>query len=192
MLSITVITYNEQDYLPALLNSLTRQTLQDFEIVLVDSASTDRTRQIAESWRGRFRSFQIVDLDRPRGPAHARNRGAAHASHERLLFLDSDSVLAPDFLERALDRLERRRIDVATCFIRINEASLLSRLGAFVLNAGMILMRPVYITAYGACLFSTREAHAALGGSTNGSGSAKIAIMRDARARRAGASARSG
>ncbi len=164
MLSVIVIAYNEERYLPALLESLAKQTWREFELIVVDSHSRDRTREAARARAGCFGDFHLVEMDRPRGPARARNVGAARATRERLLFLDADSVLAPTFLERAMAALAERPADVATCFIRINEGGLVSRAGALLFNAGLWALRPVYPTAFGACLFSTRELHGALGG----------------------------
>lgn len=163
-LSIVIIAYNEERYLPALLDSLSRQTQKSFEVLVVDSGSSDRTREIALAWQGRFSAFRLVELGCAKGPGFARNRGAEQAAHRRLLFLDADSILDPGFIEQAAASLSRSPADLATCFIRVGEGGFLARLGALFLNGGMILMRPIYLTAYGGCLFSTRELHTALGG----------------------------
>ena len=164
MISVIVIAYNEEHYLPVLLDCLLAQTWRDFEVIVVDSGSSDRTREVARAYEGRFQAFSLLDLGCINGPGYARNRGAERARHERLLFLDSDTVVDRGFLERAVAALKRFRADVASCLIRVPGADLKARIGAFLLNTLMVLLQPVYVTAYGACLFSTRAVHHAVGG----------------------------
>lgn len=164
LLSIIIIAYNEEEHLPRLLDSLRSQTWQDFELVVVDSKSNDRTREIALSHQKHFGRFQLVELPAAKGPAFARNQGFLHAKCERLLFLDADVTLEPGFLAAAMDALRTSETDLATCLVRPNEASWAGSLGALFLNASMRLLKPFYTTAYGACLFSTRTVHEGIDG----------------------------
>ncbi|MBN1184275.1 MAG: glycosyltransferase family 2 protein [Bacteroidales bacterium] len=163
-LSIIIIAYNEEKYLPRLLDTLAKQTNQNFEIIIVDSNSTDNTIQKAKDYQHRFQQIKILVLDEPNGPAFGRNQGALVAKYERLLFLDADTSLKPNFIERILKSLKRNKADVATCPIRIAEGSLVSNMGAVFLNFFMIGLKPVYSSAYGACFISTRTIHAELNG----------------------------
>ena len=83
--SIVVPTKNEEAYLPILLASLRGQTFQDFEIIVADAHSTDRTREIALQ-----AGAKVVDGGMP-GPG--RNRGAAVAQGEIIFFFDADVIL---------------------------------------------------------------------------------------------------
>ncbi len=107
-MSVVIIAYNEEHYLPALLDSLACQTWTRFEVVVADSGSTDRTREAALEYRDRFEAFKTGRTGVCPGPAYARNQAVHHASHERLLFLDADSLLAPDFMQRAAAALTVR------------------------------------------------------------------------------------
>lgn len=93
-LSIIIPTYNEEQYLPKLLKSITRQKFTDYEIIVADAGSEDRTRKIAK----RF-GCKIVEGGLP---AVGRNKGAEVAQGDYLLFLDSDVVLTDGYLESAL------------------------------------------------------------------------------------------
>lgn len=93
-LSIIIPTYNEEELLPPLLESIKKQKFTDYEVIVADAHSTDSTREIAESY-----GAKVVDGGLP---AVGRNNGAGIARGELLLFLDSDVVLTPDYLESAL------------------------------------------------------------------------------------------
>jgi glycosyltransferase involved in cell wall biosynthesis len=159
LLSIIVIAYNEEKYLPVLLDSLNRQTFTRFELIVVDSNSTDDTERVAMEFENKFENFRFIKLDKPRGPAYARNQGAEAASYERLIFLDADTRLKHDFIQKVMHELEKSQADVATCPIRIREGALKSNMGAMFLNAFMIGLRPVYSAAYGACFITTKTVH---------------------------------
>jgi glycosyltransferase involved in cell wall biosynthesis len=163
-ISIIIIAFNEEGYLPGLLESLLVQSTKTFEIIIVDSNSTDNTYPVAMSFQNKFDQFRYLKLDMAKGPAFARNRGAEIASYERLLFLDADTRLRNDFIHTILSQLNRKKLQVATCPIRISEQDMLSNSGAIFLNMFMILLRPVYSCAYGACLISTGTVHRQLNG----------------------------
>lgn len=163
-LSIIVIAYNEEKYLPLTMASLSRQTESDFEVIVVDSNSTDGTEAVARQYAGELPAFRYLKLPQALGPAYGRNRGAEIATGHCLLFLDADTVLEPDFVAEAMTELKDREADLATCPLRVIEQSMLSNVGAAFLNAAMRVLSPIYTSAYGACLFSTRKVHAALGG----------------------------
>lgn len=163
-ISIIIIAKNEEKHLPELLHSLSEQNLQDFELIIVDSDSKDRTREIAHQKAGDFRDFKYLDLGTARGPAYARNRGVEIASHERLLFLDADTKLSPDFLDKLTLELAQKNPDIASCPLRITEKKWSSNFGAIILNFFMRYTKPFYSSAYGACLISTKTVHEGLSG----------------------------
>jgi len=70
----------------------------EWEVVVADNGSTDRSREIVESYRGRLPRLKLVDASDRRGQAHARNAGAAAASGDAFLFCDADDEVAPGWL----------------------------------------------------------------------------------------------
>jgi len=100
-ISVIVPSYNpRREHLRALYDALLAQTWTDFEVVVVDDASTEADYALLKDTR-----FHVVYQDRNRGPAAARNRGAAEARHEWLFFTDTDCTPAPDCLEHASAQL---------------------------------------------------------------------------------------
>ena len=105
ILSIIIPTYNEEEYLPVLLDSIKSQSFDDYEIIVADANSTDKTREIAESY-----GCIVVDGGLP---AVGRNNGAKIAKGDYLLFLDSDLELSEDYLRNALYEFRMERLGIA-------------------------------------------------------------------------------
>lgn len=93
--SIIIPTYNAATTLVSLLESLEAQTMRDFEVIVIDDASTDDTPQAVERFDLRY-----YRQERRQGPAAARNRGAALAGGEWLVYADADTVFAADTMEQ--------------------------------------------------------------------------------------------
>ncbi len=109
--SLIVPVYNRPEEVFELLESLSKQTYRDFEFVLVEDGSSRKADQILESFK---ESFPINYIDREnQGPSLARNTGMAEAKGEYLLFVDSDCILPPDWMEKIFDSLQKKPVD---CF----------------------------------------------------------------------------
>ena len=105
ILSIIIPTYNEEEYLPVLLESIKKQSFDDYEVIVADANSTDRTREIAEDY-----GCIVVDGGLP---AVGRNNGAKIAQGEYLLFLDSDLELTDDYLRNVIYEFRMERLGIA-------------------------------------------------------------------------------
>ena len=112
-ISVVVPVYNVEDFLTPCLESLVAQTVDDFEVVMVDDGSTDGSVAIAREFAGRDDRFRIVSQANG-GLSKARNTGMEVAEGEYLAFLDSDDVLPPNAYELLLGALEKTGSDFAT------------------------------------------------------------------------------
>lgn len=156
MLSIIIPTKNEEKYLPVLLASIKRQSFSDYEIIVADNESPDRTRAIAESFSCRVVLGGL--------PAAGRNHGAAVAKGDIILFLDADTELPdPDFLKDALGEFVERRLAMGVP-IAITEGNFLDRLFFRWWNYFVASSQLVKPLAGGWCIFVKRELHEKLGG----------------------------
>jgi glycosyltransferase involved in cell wall biosynthesis len=97
--SIVVPAYNVAPYLADAIDSVLAQTHAAHEIIVVDDGSPDASADIASRYGARVRLIR----QRNRGIGAARNRGAAAATGDWLVFLDGDDVLEPDALAKQLD-----------------------------------------------------------------------------------------
>ena len=98
--SVIIPTHNRAHVVDRAIGSVLRQTYQNFEIIVVDDASTDSTEEVVK----RFGDSRIRYLrhEQNYGAPWARNSGAKVARGEYLAFLDSDDVWYPKLLERQL------------------------------------------------------------------------------------------
>ena len=103
MLSIIIPTLNEEKYLPKLLESIKKQSFKDYEIIVADANSKDKTRKIARDYGCKITSGGIL-------PAVARNNGAKKAAGEILLFIDADCIIENNFLQNRPRNLRWMRI----------------------------------------------------------------------------------
>ena len=111
ILSIIIPTYNEEEYLPVLLESIKQQDFSDYEIIVADADSKDNTIKIAEE-------YGCIAAEGGM-PAVGRNNGAKVAKGDYLLRLDSDLKLTEDYLAKVIYEFKMERLGIA---ITRNEA----------------------------------------------------------------------
>lgn len=155
--SIIIPTKNEEMLLPRLLGALATQTFRDFEIIVADAFSTDRTREIAVSMGAR-----VIDGGMP-GPG--RNIGAKQALGDVLFFMDADVVPSSEhFLGDVIAEFENREADVATCKLRPLSERSDDRFGHDVYNYYVSVTERTRPHAPGGCILAKRLVHEAIGG----------------------------
>ena len=96
--SVIIPTYNEKDVILDCLESLGEQTYDDFEIIVVDDGSTDRTIDALNSLSTTHYPQSTLFRQKHKGAGAARNLGASKAKGEILVFVDSDMTFEPDFI----------------------------------------------------------------------------------------------
>lgn len=162
--SVIIPTLNEEKFLPKLLGSLATQTYRDFEVIVVDGKSRDRTVAVAESFTDRLPTLHILNSPR-KNASFQRNRGADAAHGAYLLFLDADGVLFPYTLERLAQFVVARDAQFVTSwFSPDGDASgdaLLAILGNMYTEGSVLVKRPV---AGGAFFCIERKTFIAVGG----------------------------
>lgn len=113
MISIIVPIYNVDKYIDRCLNSIKSHTYTDFEVLMVDDGSTDKSTHIAKSFLqdNRFRYFYQENS----GQAAARNLGLDNVRGKYVCFIDSDDYIENDYLQILLKTLKENDADIAQC-----------------------------------------------------------------------------
>lgn len=110
-LSIVVPVYNTEKYLKQCLDSIVCQTYGDFQIVLVDNGSTDRSGEICDKYAESDARISVVHQEN-RGPAGARERGLQISDGRYVYFIDSDDWLDADLVENLINIIEQYHVDI--------------------------------------------------------------------------------
>lgn len=111
LLSLIIPLYNVADYLPTTLQSVAQQTLEGFEVILVDDGSTDRTHEIAQNYCEQHPTWQLITQPQ-QGVSVARNVGTQRASGEYVAYLDGDDWLFPHTLHSLLSLAHKEKADL--------------------------------------------------------------------------------
>lgn len=151
MISVIMLTYNREQLVGRAIESILAQTFRDFEFIIVDNGSTDRSGQIVDEYAARDSRIQVTH--RERGSIGAgRNTGLDAAKGEYIAFIDDDDVPDPDFLEFLCDLAVENRADVAICgatWANINEKRVMNAEQA----VELLLRRKHYNVAFPTKLF---------------------------------------
>ncbi|MFA5946733.1 MAG: glycosyltransferase [Patescibacteria group bacterium] len=154
---VVIPTKNEEEYLPRLIESLKKQTLQPNEVVLADAGSTDQTTQIAEA-----AGMRAVEGGLP-GPG--RNAGAQATKSDLIFFIDADIVLPdPQFFAKAIADFEKRQLGVGTFDLQLVKGSWVEHLGHKIYNAYVRFWGGWNAHAMGGCILVRRSVHEAING----------------------------
>lgn len=100
-ISIIIPIYNTEKYLPHCLDSILKQTYENFELILIDDGSTDNSNKIADDYAKKDKRIKVVH-QKNAGQSAARNKGLELATGDFISFIDSDDKIKPTFLEELL------------------------------------------------------------------------------------------
>lgn len=133
--SIIMPGYNVEDYIERAVNSVLNQSEKDFELIIVNDGSTDKTKEICDS----FKDKKIKVIHKKNGGlSDARNEGVKKATGEYIIFIDSDDYWDKDLLKeisKSLDnnpdivRFQIRTIDENNISVDYNEESFENKTG---------------------------------------------------------------
>ncbi|MCI8392286.1 MAG: glycosyltransferase family 2 protein [Roseburia sp.] len=104
--SVIIPVYNRKKYIRRCINSILKQSFQDFELILVDDGSVDGTAEICDEYGRKNKKIRVVHQDNG-GVSRARNTGLALAVGEFVLFVDSDDYLPLDYFAKLVKVYEK-------------------------------------------------------------------------------------
>lgn len=115
--SIIVPIYNAQKYIKECLESILKQTYQDFEVILVDDGSRDASAKICDQYAEMDRRITVYHRENA-GVSATRNYGLAHAKGKYILFVDADDTIEDDMLEGCIRLAENNDAELVICSFR--------------------------------------------------------------------------
>ena len=108
MVSIVVPVYNAANYIENTIKMVCAQTYKDWELILVDDASSDNSVQVIEDViNSQKKRIRLIKKDVNAGAAAARNTGIDASSGRFIAFLDADDVWKEDKLEKQVEFMEK-------------------------------------------------------------------------------------
>jgi GT2 family glycosyltransferase len=115
--SVAIPTYNRKEKLRRLLNSLKESTFKDFEVIVVDDASTDGTEVMIKN---EFPYVKYIKHEKPTLVAKSRNDAIEASEGDYIFFIDDDNVVERDTIEKLLNYIEKHEeigtIAPVTCY----------------------------------------------------------------------------
>ena len=112
--SIIVPVYQVEKYIRQCVDSILAQTFTDFELILVDDGSKDRSGEICDEYAGMDERVKVIHKENG-GLSDARNRGMDQATGKYFMFVDSDDYIAPTMVESLYSRILCENADIAAC-----------------------------------------------------------------------------
>ena len=154
--SIIIPSLNEEINLPVLLLSIQNQTLKDYEVIVVDSGSKDKTKENTQKFKDTISQFSFIE--RPcKNVSMARNYGASKAKGEFLVFFDADVEVEPVFLEQIKKNLDEYKLDATTVWNRSKHTSVVGTVVLTLLNVNMSLFQNIKPAANGPCIIMRKS-----------------------------------
>ena len=129
LVSVIVPIYKVEKYLDECVQSLVNQTYTNLEIVLVDDGSPDNCPAMCDIWKKRDNRIKVVHKTNG-GVSDARNTGIEYASGTYLLFVDSDDVIADDFVESLVAVSQQHSALVVSSVVRFQDEIPAYKLGS--------------------------------------------------------------
>lgn len=113
--SIIIPARNEEEIIQESIESILKQSYQNFEIIISNDGSTDKTKKIVEDLIKKDKRIKILNRDKGHSASFARNKGAEIAKGEILIFLDADTYLSENTLEEIYKNYEKADAFTINC-----------------------------------------------------------------------------
>lgn len=116
IVSIIVPVYNCEAFLEDCLGSLVGQTFTNFEVIVIDDGSTDRSKEIILDYSQKDGRILYLEQENS-GPSEARNKGVKAASGQYITFVDADDSVSPDYIEKLYNAIVTENCDISICSV---------------------------------------------------------------------------
>jgi|GEM_PF-315798 len=123
LVSIIVPIYNLENCIQETLDSIFNQTLQAFNLILINDGSTDDTSRILDIYSRKYKNITIINKSNG-GVSTARNAGIEVVNTEYFMFVDGDDIVHPEYISTLLDTIQRTGAEVVTSLDAKNAKSM--------------------------------------------------------------------
>lgn len=114
IISVIIPVYNTEKYLQRCLDSVLSQTFIDYELILVDDGSKDKSGNLCDQNAQRDNRIRVFH-QKNQGQAAARNYGVSQARGKWICFIDSDDVIHPQMLEALYNAIQIHKVKISVC-----------------------------------------------------------------------------
>ena len=119
MVSIIVPIYNVESYLDECIHSIVKQTYTDWECILVNDGSTDKSGEICDTWAKKDQRLNVIHQTN-QGVSSARNKGIQYAKGEYITFIDSDDWIEDDYIETLTKEIAKNSSELIVSGVIMN------------------------------------------------------------------------
>ena len=114
-ISIIVPVFNGEKYLKRCVDSILAQTFLEFELILVNDGSQDKSLEMCAQFASTDNRIKVISKEESEGAGPARNSGIDASNGEYLMFLDADDFTSPNMLKKLYDIITKGNLDLAIC-----------------------------------------------------------------------------
>lgn len=123
LISVILPVYNGEQYLVEAIESILFQTLQDFELIIINDGSTDKSLDIIKYYAMQHTMIYVINREN-KGLVASLNEGIAYAKGKYIARMDQDDISLPTRFEKQVDLMEKENLDICGChFFMINEST---------------------------------------------------------------------
>ncbi len=141
-ISVIIPAHNEEDEIKKCINSVLKQSYKAYEVIVVNDASTDRTEGIVNG----FKRVKLINHEKARGPAGARNHGARIAKGDILFFLDADEWMLKNTLKNTIKLFKEHNPDGIVSNRRVTFPKNWTRIWAYEFSSNWCIYKGTYFS----------------------------------------------
>lgn len=113
-ISVIMSAYNAEKTIEKAIKSVVDQTYNNYELIVIDDCSTDRTLEIAKEWENNNKRIKVINHSVNRGAGYSRASGLKASTGDYTMFLDSDDWYDEDYIETYVKAIEETNADIIT------------------------------------------------------------------------------
>lgn len=118
LISVVMSVYNGEKYLAEAIESILNQTYKNFEFIIVNDGSSDKSIDIIKEYMTKDNRVVLIDREN-KGLPYSLNEGISKAKGEYIARMDADDISLPDRFEKQMDYMQKNEIDICGCSIQL-------------------------------------------------------------------------